>query len=220
MPYANGKPTRTEQRQAWIMAGRQGPDPWPRAKSAADRAVRQEIDALNKQLKRGRYALRVLSDSETAALAERKRLRRAAVIQRGIQRAQRGPTQQAIAESWLARGRPADEPIPALIQQRADAKVRWNNKRLIEQALRKFERKVAGETQEQRGGRPDLPLDAVAGARLAVWFAVWDACVVPAEFDDRRERDNEPVTYGTVKRVDWARVPVVGAGRWPDATKD
>lgn len=216
MPYNDGSLSNRERIRAWWASGKQGPHPCPPAKNAADRAVRQEIDALLKRLKRGKYSGRKLSDSETAALAERKRLRRAAVIQSGIQRAARGPTQQAIAESWLARGRPENEPVPALIQQRAAAKVRWNNKRLLALELKRAERRASGSTasQEQRGGRPDLPLDSVAGARLAVWFAVWDACMVPAEF---AEGD---VRYGVVTRVDWSRVPSpAGTGRWPVQTQ-
>jgi len=210
MPHNDGSLTQQEQIAAWRAGGKQGPHPCPPAKTPEQRRVRAEIDALLKQLKRGKYAPRVLSDSEIADRAEVKRLRRAAVIQSGMQRVRSGPTKQQIAESWLARGRPADEPVPDLVQQQQAAKVRWNNKRLIEAALRKLERSTAPQVTAQAPlrGRPDLPLDSVAGARLQVWFAVWDGCVVPAEFDD------EPVRYGAVTRVDWQRVPVLGVGRW------
>jgi len=207
MPHNDGSLTQQEQIAAWRAGGKQGPHPCPPAKTPEQRRVRAEIDALLKQLKRGKYAPRVLSDSEIADRAEAKRLRRAAVIQAGIQRAAtRGPTQLWLANDWIARGRPADEPVPRLIQQQRAALARSNAKQAQVRALRRLERSTA--PQVQRGGRPDLPLDSVAGARLQVWFAVWDACAVPAEFDD------EPVRYGAVTRVDWQRVPVLGVGRW------
>lgn len=200
MPYPSGKPTRTEQRIAWIMDGKQGPDPWPRCTTAAQREVRAEIDRLEKQLKVGRYAPRVRSAAEIEAIALRKRLRRQAVIQSGFQRIRTGPTSmQAIAEDWIMRGKPEGEPVPQAILNRQANNARQNAKQAKLRALAR-----GGKPQVQGGGRPDMPLDALAGARLLVWFTIWDACVVPDEYKA------DDVRYGIPTKVDWQRVPSPG----------
>lgn len=156
MPYANGKQTKGEMRQAWIDGGRVGDDPWPRVRTAAQREVRNRLQALDKQLKRGRYAPKPITAAELgekAALRTAERMARiAGLADAKMARIHRGPSQRDQAEAWVMAGRPEDS-VPPHVTAARKRVAKWKR----EQAERKaLERSVGLRPAAVRGngGRP------------------------------------------------------------------
>lgn len=125
MPYRNGKQTKTEQRKAWTDGGRIGPDPYPQARTAAQREVRARLNELDRALKRGRYApapQTLAQRTEQMRLATAERMARAERLDIAkAARIQAGPTQRDLAEAWVMAGRIPDQMPEHMKRMRAQS---------------------------------------------------------------------------------------------------
>lgn len=155
MPYADGKPTKAEQRKAWNDGGRVGPDPWPKATNAAQREVRARLDALNRALKRGRYKpkpMTIAERDERMALATAERMARAERLEIAkAARIQTGPTQRDLAEAWVMAGRIPEQMPEHLKRKRANTEA-WQAARRDALALARSVG-LAPMPKRKRGGR-------------------------------------------------------------------